>query len=380
MKIQSKLPSTGSSIFSVMSGLARAHNAINLAQGFPDFKSSPELIELVHKYMQKGLNQYAPMPGVPALRERIAEKINRIHDIEINIDEEITITAGATQAIFTIIAAFINPGDEVILVEPAYDSYQPSVEINGGVAVPYPILSPDYKIDWEAFGKLITDRTKMIIVNSPHNPTGVTLKKEDYTKLEALTKDTDILVLSDEVYEHLVFDGKKPLSALQYPGLRERSFSVFSFGKTFHNTGWKMGYAVGPKELMDEFKKVHQFNVFSVNTPIQYALADYMADPQTYLGLSGFFQEKRDFFLNLMEGSRFQPLKCEGTYFHMYDFRAISEEQDTDFAIRITKEHGVATIPVTPFYGKPQKSSVVRFCFAKEKETLEKAAELLVKI
>ncbi len=380
MQIKSKLPATGMSIFSVMSALARQFDAINLAQGFPDFESSQELNELVHKYMRQGYNQYAPMAGVPALRERIAEKIERVHQVKVDAHKEITITAGATQAIFTIISAFVNPGDEVILIEPAYDSYQPSILINGGIPVPYPIQSPDYAIDWEAFGRKITARTRMIIINSPHNPSGVTLKDEDYKKLESLVRGKDILILSDEVYEHLVYDGKKPLSVLQYPELRKQSFATFSFGKTFHNTGWKMGYAVGPEALMIEFQKVHQFNVFSVNTPIQFALADYMEDPQTYLSLGNFFQEKRDFFLNLMQSSRFRPLKCEGTYFHMYDFSDISDEQDTDFAKRITKEYGVATIPVSPFYGQPIKSSVVRFCFAKKPETLEKAAELLVKI
>lgn len=330
--------------------------------------------------MSKGFNQYAPMAGVPVLRERIAEKIKRVHGVNINPNHEITVTAGATQGIFTIINTFIQKGDEAIIIEPAYDSYQPSIEVNGGVAIPYPILSPDYKIDWEAFGKLINEHTRMILINSPHNPTGVTLKDEDYQKLAELTNGTDIVILSDEVYEHLVFDDKKPLSILQYPALRERSFAVYSFGKTFHNTGWKMGYCVAPKTLMVEFQKVHQFNVFCVNSPIQYALAEYMEDAETYLGLSNFFQEKRDFFLNLMKESRFKPLKCEGTYFHMYDFSAISDEQDLDFATRITKEFGVATIPVSPFYADKQKSSVVRFCFAKEKETLSRAAELLVKI
>ncbi|MCB0653126.1 MAG: aminotransferase class I/II-fold pyridoxal phosphate-dependent enzyme [Saprospiraceae bacterium] len=380
MHIKSKLPHTETSIFTVMTALAKQENAINLAQGFPDFKSSPELIERVHQYMLKGFNQYAPMAGVPALRERIAEKIAITHNAKVDMDREITLTAGATQAIFTIIAAFVHPGDEVILLEPAYDSYQPSIEINGGIPIPYPMQSPDYQIDWLAFGNLITPRTRMIFINSPHNPTGLTLKAEDYAQLEALVKNTNIIVLSDEVYEHLVYDEKKPLSVLQYPGLRERSFAVFSFGKTFHNTGWKLGYAVAPEPLMEEFRKVHQFNVFSVNTPIQYALAYYMADPQTYLGLGNFFQEKRDYFLELMTGSRFKPLKCEGTYFHLYDFSAISDEQDTDFATRITKEHGVATIPVSPFYARSPRSSVLRFCFAKEKETLERAAALLVKI
>lgn len=368
------------SIFSVMTALARKHNAINLAQGFPDFESSKKLNELVFKYMQKGFNQYAPMAGMPVLRERIAEKIQKIHNVQVNPEKEITVTAGATQAIFTIISAFVRPGDEVILVEPAYDSYQPSVEINGGIPIPYPIKSPDYKIDWQAFAKKVTARTRMIIINSPHNPSGVTLKDEDYQNLEKIVQGKDIVVLSDEVYEHLVFDDKKTLSVLQYPDLRRQSFATFSFGKTFHNTGWKMGYAVGPEDLMVEFQKVHQFNVFSVNTPIQLALAEYMEDPQTYLSLGSFFQGKRDFFLDLMRGSRFQPLKCEGTYFHMYDFSEISDEQDTDFASRITKEFGVATIPVSPFYHAPTKSSVVRFCFAKKEETLERAAELLIKI
>jgi len=380
MKIYSKLPHTETSIFSVMSALAKEYGAINLAQGFPDFESSRELIDLVSQYMRKGFNQYAPMAGVPALRERIAKKIKIVHDVTIDPVDEITVTAGATQAIFTIIAAFIQQNDEVILIEPAYDSYGPSIQANGGKVVAYKMQAPDYQVDWADLGNLITPRTRMIIINTPHNPTGRTFSAQDFEALDKLTQGTDIIVLSDEVYEHIVFDQQKVQSILQHPNLRERSFATYSFGKTFHNTGWKIGYTVAPQQLMTEFRKIHQFNVFSVNTPVQYALADFMENPETYLSLAPFFQKKRDFFLESMKNSRFKPLPCEGTYFHLYDFSEISDEQDTDFAIRITKEFGIATIPVSPFYTDKPKSSVVRFCLAKKEETLLRAAELLVKV
>ena len=294
--IKSKLPEVGTTIFTVMSALANKHGAINLSQGFPNFPSSSKLNELVFKYMKEGYNQYAPMAGVPALREQLAQKVKNLYGRNIDVDHEITITAGATQALYTAISAFVHPGDEVIILEPAYDSYRPAIAVNGGRAVIYKMLPPDYAVDWEALGQLISPATRMIIINSPHNPTGTTLKKEDIEQLATLTQDTDIIVLSDEVYEHLIYDGQVHESVLRYDDLWQRSLATYSFGKTFHTTGWKIGYCVAPPNLMEEFRKVHQFNVFSVNTPTQYALAEYLRDAEHYLSLSGFFQQKRDFF------------------------------------------------------------------------------------
>lgn len=377
MRIPSKLPNVGTTIFTVMSALANEHGAINLSQGFPNFPSSSRLIQLVAEYMQRGYNQYAPMAGVPVLRERLAVKIQEMYAAVVDPAEEITITAGATQALFTAIAAFVGPGDEVILLEPAYDSYRPSIEVVGGIPVPYELSAPDYRVDWAAVGNLITPRTRMIIINTPHNPTGSILRASDMQALEGLVRDTDILVLSDEVYEHLIFDGQYHESILRYPGLRERGLAVYSFGKTFHNTGWKIGYCVAPAPLMREFRKVHQFNVFCVNTPMQYALADYLADADTYRQLPGFYQQKRDFFLQAMEGSRLRPLHCDGTYFHLFDYREISAEPDVDFARRLTIEHGVAAIPVSVFYSHGHDDRVIRLCFAKTEETLATAGERL---
>ena len=380
MQLTSKLPNVGTTIFTVMSALANEHGAINLSQGFPNFPSPERLSDLVCQYMKKGYNQYAPMAGVPILREQLAEKAQRLYGASIDPNTEITITAGATQAIFTAIAAFVSSGDEVILIEPAYDSYRPSIEVNGGVPVSYKLSAPDYRVDWLALGRLVTARTRMIIINTPHNPTGTILKAEDLQALEKLTAGTDILVLSDEVYEHLIYDGQPHQSVLRYPGLWERSLATYSFGKTFHNTGWKIGYCLAPAHLTAEFRKVHQFNVFSVNTPMQYALADYLADPETYLTLNDFFQKKRDFFLNTMQGSRLRPLRCEGTYFYLFDYSAISDEPDRTFAERMTTEWGVAAIPVSAFYANGCEDKVIRLCFAKTEETLERAGELLRKM
>ena len=380
MHITSKLPAVGTTIFTVMSALANKHGAINLSQGFPNFPTSQRLNDLVYHYMQQGFNQYAPMPGVPALRERIANKANRLYGAKLNPDEEVTITAGATQAIFTAITTFVKHDDEVIILEPAYDSYQPVVELNGGTVVPYRLKAPDYEVDWELMKKLITPSTRMIIINTPHNPTGSTLKAKDLQALQDLTDDTDILILSDEVYEHLIYDGNQHQSILRFPKLWQRSLATYSFGKTFHNTGWKMGYCLAPKHLMKEFRKVHQFNVFSINTPIQYALADYIEDASTYLSLPAFFQQKRDFFLQALDGSRLRPLSCEGTYFCNFDYSDISSEDDMAFAKRMTIEYGVAAIPVSAFYSNPTNDKVIRLCFAKTEETLEKAGALLRKI
>ncbi len=380
MNFTSKLPDVGTNIFTIMSGLANEHNALNLSQGFPNFDVAEELKERVNFHMQNGKNQYAPMAGVPILRERIAGKMERMYGQKVNPDSEITITASATQAIFTIISAFIKKGDEVILIEPAYDSYAPSIEICGATPVPYSLSAPDYKIDWEIFESLITAKTRMIIINTPHNPIGKTLKKWDLATLQRLTSGTDIMVLSDEVYEHLIFDGAEHQSVLRFPELYQRSMAVYSFGKTFHATGWRIGYVVGPDYLMKEFRKIHQFNVFSVTTFAQYGIADYLENPDSYLSLPNFFQKKRDFFAAQMQGSRLRPLASEGTYFQLFDYSEISQEPDTEFAKRMTTEFGVASIPVSVFYTNRKDEKVIRLCFAKTEELLEKAAVLLRKI
>ncbi len=377
MEFKSKLPNVGTTIFTVMSALAREHNAINLSQGFPNFDCSPKLHSLVQEYMAKGHNQYAPMAGVPVLREALAEKVKNLYGAEIDPNTEITIAAGATQAIFTIISAFVKTGDEVILLEPAYDSYKPSVELMGAKPVIYELTGPDYKVDWDKMKSLCSDRTRMIIVNTPHNPTGTILTAADMEALQELTRDTNILVLSDEVYEHLIYDGEAHQSVLRFPELFQRTLITYSFGKTFHSTGWKIGYCVAPEHLMKEFRKVHQFNVFSVNTPMQYAIADFMSNPNEYLSLNHFFQQKRDFFLETMNGARFRPIPCKGTYFQLFDYSEISDEKDTNFAKRITCEFGVASIPVSVFYSNGRDEKVVRFCFAKTEDMLAQAGEVL---
>lgn len=378
--IKSKLPQVGTTIFTVMSQLANEQQAINLSQGFPDFKSDDELIKLVSNAMNKGFNQYAPMPGLMALREEIAKKTSLLYGVDYNPETEITVTAGGTQAIYTAIAATISEGDEVIIFTPAYDCYEPAVELNGGKPVFIQVLSPDYKVDWNQVKKLINQRTKMIIINTPHNPTGKILSKNDLLALEKIVSNTDIIVLSDEVYEHIIFDKQKHQSACKFPQLAERSFIVASFGKTFHNTGWKMGYCLAPKNLMKEFRKAHQFIVFSVNTPIQYALAEYLKNENNYLSLSAFYQQKRDFFVESIKDSKFTILPSQGTYFQLLSYANISNEKDTDFAIRLTKEFKIASIPVSVFYHKNVDEKILRFCFAKKQETLEQAAEILNKI
>lgn len=381
LTIDSKLPHIGTTIFTVMSALAEQHRAINLSQGFPNFEMPEKLIHLTDFYMKRGVNQYAAMAGVPILRQRLAAKMQKSYDIPIDFNNEITITAGGTQAIFTAIAAFIRPDDEVILIEPAYDSYAPSILTFGGRVVPYRLTPPQYQIDWNDFAQLVTPKTKMIIINTPHNPTGKTLKMNDLENLSRLTEGSDILVLSDEVYEHLIFDNQTHQSVLRFPQLWERSLACFSFGKTFHATGWKVGYVVAPEPLMREFRKVHQFNVFSVNHPVQCAIADYLNDENTYLSLPNFYQEKRDFFLNLMKNSRLKPLNCEGTYFQLFDYQSISDKKDIDFCKDLTIETGVATIPVSVFYSDenaPQtEARIIRVCFAKTAETLTQAAKKL---
>ena len=375
--IQSKLPHVGTTIFTVMSKLSNECKAINLSQGFPDFNGSQELISMVNEYMKKGCNQYAPMQGIIPLRECIAEKIEKLYSTKYNPDTEITITAGGTQAIYTAITAIVREGDEVIIFAPAYDCYAPAVELCGGRPVYVQLDYPKYSINWDRVRKLFNHNTKLIIINTPHNPTGTILTAQDMAKLEHITKDTNIVVVSDEVYEHILFDGYEHQSVARFPKLAERSFIVFSFGKTFHNTGWKVGYVLSPENLMAEFRKVHQFNVFAVNTPIQHALADFIKDEKNYSEVPQLYQAKRDFFNSRLKNSKFQIIPSAGTYFQLLDYSKITKEKDTDFAVRLTKEFGVASIPISVFYQKPVESKVLRFCFAKTEETLEKATEIL---
>lgn len=379
-QLTSKLPNVGTSIFAVMSKLAIEHNAINLSQGFPDFPISETLVSRVNHYMKKGFNQYAPMPGVPALRKAIAEKVHRTYQVVYDPETEITITAGATQALYTAIAAFVKEGDEVIIFEPAYDSYAPAVRLQGGLVKYVRLGQPDFTIQWDAVRKMVSNRTRMIIINSPHNPSASLLSHEDMKQLEQLTNNRDIIVLSDEVYEHLIFDGKKHFSACLYPGLAQRSFVVGSFGKTFHATGWKMGFVLAPANLTAEFRKVHQFNVFTVNTPIQHAIADMLKDEANYNSLPQFFQSKRDFFASLLRESRFEVLPSYGTYFQLLDYSAVSELPEKEFAAWLVREHGLAVIPLSAFYHDQFNQQLVRVCFAKTEETLTKAAEVLCRI
>ena len=380
MKHLSKLPNVGTTIFSVMSALANEHNAINMSQGFPNFKSDSKLIDLVSKAMNSGFNQYAPMPGNMDLREAIAKKMELLYNSTYNPETEITVTAGATQAIYTIISTFIRPNDEVIIFRPAYDCYEPAIEVNGGKTISIQLNAPHYKVNWEEVATHFSSKTKMIIINTPQNPSGSVFAKADMLALQKLTENTNCIVLSDEVYEHIIYDGLEHESACKFPGLKARSFITASFGKTFHNTGWKVGYCCAPKILMDEFKKVHQFNVFSVNHPTQKALADYLKEPNNYLGLSEFYQTKRDLFLSLIIESRFKFVPAKGTYFQVLDFSEITKESDVDFATRLTIESGLAAIPLSVFNDNNKDDKVLRFCFAKTDETLKKAAEIINKI
>ncbi|HRH66341.1 MAG TPA: methionine aminotransferase [Bacteroidia bacterium] len=377
--IKSKLPKAGTTIFTVMSALANEQKAINLSQGFPNFEASEELIALVNQYMKKGFNQYAPMQGILPLRERIAEKAETLYGARYHPDTEITITSGGTQAIYTAITSMIREGDEVVVLEPAYDSYVPAIELAGGVPVYVALKFPEYTVDWNAVKKVISQRTKMILINTPHNPAGTVWTQNDMKELEKITSRSEITIVSDEVYEHILFDGLQHESVMRYPKLAERSFVVFSFGKTYHTTGWKMGYCLAPEKLMTEFRRIHQFVVFSSNTPIQYALADFMEN-RNYLELPKFFQEKRDYFLSLIKGSRFKFKPAAGSYFQLLDYSAITREKDSDFAVRLTKQHKVASIPISSFYHEPIDNKLLRFCFAKTNETLEIAAERLRKV
>ncbi len=377
--IKSKLPNIGTNIFTRMSQLAVEHNAVNLGQGFPDFAMAPELIDLVNKAMKNGMNQYAPMPGLPLLRERIADKAKKLYNAGISPATDITITPGGTYAIYTALTTVLQPGDEVIVFEPAYDSYIPNIEINGGVPVLIPLTYPDYSIPWNEVRKKVSPRTRVIMINSPHNPTGSVLGKDDMEQLKQIVRDTNILILSDEVYEHLIFDGLQHESILLHPELMQRSFVCFSFGKTYHCTGWKLGYCISSPELTDEFRKVHQFNCFTCFTPAQVALAEYLLDEHAYKSLGAFVQKKRDHFDELMKATPFTSLPSHGSYFQCYSFRHLSEESDIDFAIRLTREYGVTTIPVSAFYKDGKDDGVIRFCFCKKEETLEKAVEKLAR-
>ncbi|MBE9489879.1 MAG: methionine aminotransferase [Bacteroidetes bacterium] len=380
MQHKSKLPNVSTNIFTVMGTLANKHNAINLSQGFPNFKSDQKLIDLVSSAMNSGYNQYAPMPGIFELRETISKKFELLYSTSYHPETEITVTAGATQAIYTIISTFIRPKDEVIIFRPAYDCYEPAIELNGGKTISVQLKSPAYKVDWGDVKRKINDNTKMIIINTPQNPSGTIFSEADMLKLQELTKNTNIIVLSDEVYEHIIFDGLQHQSACLFTDLKSRSFVVASFGKTFHNTGWKIGYCCAPKELMDEFKKVHQFNVFCVNHPIQKALSEYLKNANHYLELSQFYQEKRDLFLRLIRDSRFKFMPSKGTYFQGLDFSEITNENDVDYAKRLTIEQGIASIPLSVFNANNLDNKMLRFCFAKTDDTLKKAAEILCSI
>lgn len=375
--IHSKLPEVGTSIFTVMSALATQTNAINLGQGFPDFQMSEELTTLVNQAMKKGFNQYSPMAGWMPLRDAISEKIKSLYHSVVDPETDITITPGGTYGIYTALTTVLNPGDEVIIFEPAYDSYIPNVEVNQAVPILIELKFPEYKIDWNEVRSKVNLRTRMIMLNSPHNPTGSVLSENDIAELRSIVKGTDIIILSDEVYEHIIFDGVTHQSILRYPDLLERSFVCFSFGKVYHCTGWKLGYCISSPMLMKEFRKVHQFNCFSCHTPSQVALAEYLSDRNSYIGLGKFLQKKRDFFQDLMKSTKFTPLPSYGSYFQCYLYDQISDESDKDLAVRVTRDYGVACIPLSAFYRAATDHKVIRFCFAKKEETLEAAVDKL---
>jgi methionine aminotransferase len=377
--VTSKLPQTGTTIFTVMSALAAETGAINLSQGFPDYDCSPELIGMVNKAMQQGHNQYAPMAGLMSLREQISQKVDNLYGTYYHPDTEVTVTAGGTQAVFTAISAVIHPNDEVIIFEPAYDCYAPAIKLMGGIVKSLELEPPDYRIPWDMVKRLVSSKTRMIVLNSPQNPTGTILSQDDIDELTAIVKGQDILILSDEVYEHLVYDGQIHHSMARYPELRKRSLITVSFGKLFHNTGWKMGYCLAPANLMQEFRKIHQFLVFSVNTPMQAGISEYLKNPEVYLGLAQFFQQKRDSFREGLSQSRFELLPCQGSYFQCVSYDGLTDEKDSELAIRITRELGVASIPVSAFYTKGTDYKILRFCFAKKQETLDAALEELIK-
>ena len=380
LAVQSKLPSTGVSIFAGMSRLAEEHDAINLSQGFPDFDCAPQLVEAVARYMREGYNQYAPMPGVLVLREALAHKIELLYGRRYDPVTEITITTGATEALYSTLTALVRRGDEVVLFQPAYDSYAPAVQLSGGVPRFVTLRRPDYRIDWDEVRRVVTPRTRVIVLNSPHNPTGMVLDRRDLQELGRVLQGTEAIVVSDEVYEHIVFDGVRHESVARYPELAERAVVISSFGKTYHTTGWKVGYCAAPQALTAEIVRVHQFVTFAVNGAIQRAYADFVTRDPASADLAPFYQAKRDRFLKLIAGSRFRPLACRGTYFQVVDYSAITDEPDSDFAIRLVTEHGVAAIPISPFLTDAEPGPVLRFCFAKRDETLVKAAERLQRV
>ncbi len=377
MNFQSKLPDVSTTIFTVMSALAARHGAINLSQGYPNFEVDQHLKDLVNKYVQQGQNQYAPMTGVPVLRQAISRKKKLLYHVSVDPDDEITITNGATEAIYSAISAFISPGDEVIIFEPAYDSYIPSILVNGGRPISIRLKSPEFKINWNEVKDKITSRTKMIMINTPHNPTGSVLSDEDLLSLEKIVEDSDILILSDEVYQHLIYDGLEHQSILLYPELFRRSMVIMSFGKTFHATGWRIGYVVAPRSITSEIRKVHQYNTFSINRPLQHALAEYLEKPAHYLDLPKFYQQKRDLFSDAISSSKFELIPSLGTYFILAYYRKISDLSDQEFARWMTIEKGVAVIPISSFYSDDTDEHIIRFCFAKTDELLAEAAELI---
>jgi len=378
--MQSKLPNIGTSIFTVMSQLAAKHNAINLGQGFPDFPMSAELIECVNKAMQSGGNQYAHTNGVPLLRERLAEKIKYLYDVNINPETNITIVPGGTYAIFCAFSTIIQPGDEVIIFEPAYDSYIPNIVFNGGIVVPIELEFPDYTIPWDKVKAAITPKTKAILVNTPHNPTGRVFTKDDILILQEIVLSNNLYLISDEVYEHLIYDNKQHETVMKYPDLFARTFVCFSFGKTYHCTGWKLGYCIAPENIMKEYRKVHQFNAFGCDTPKQIAIAEYMTNKEAYLSIGAMYQEKRDYLRGLLDNTKFVRLPSSGSYFESYRYDAISDEPDTVFAERLVREFGIAIVPMSAFYQKSTDHKVIRLCFAKVKETLDAAAACLQKV
>ena len=377
--LQSKQPNVGTTIFAVMTGLANQHGAVNLAQGFPNFDVDPAYISLVDKHSREGKNQYAPMPGLPVLREKIAAKIEELYGAKYHPMNEVLITAGATQAIYAALSAIVFPGDEVIVIEPAYDCYEPGIKLNGGVPVRTQ-LTKDFKVNWEDVKQKISFKTRAIMINTPHNPTGSVLLKEDMIALEKLVRDTNIIIISDEVYEHLIFDGEQHQSVCRYPALADRSIVMYSFGKTYHVTGWRLGYCVAPESIMKEIVKCHQFQSYCIHTPVQYAVTDYMDNKEKYLELNSFFQQKRDYFLSLVKQTKFKALPCAGTYFQLLSFAHLSDESDREYANRLTIDYKIASIPISVFYHNFRDDKILRFCFAKTDETLEKGVEGLIKV
>lgn len=378
--LYSKLPQASTSIFAVMSKMAADHKAINLSQGFPDFPVSEELIRLVNKYMQEGYNQYAPMPGLPKLRQVISNVISKTYDTQVDPESAITVTSGATEALFASITALIETGDEVIIFDPAYDSYAPAVHLAGGKTVHINLSAPSYSIDWGEVEQKVNKKTKLIIINSPHNPTGAVMSKKDMLALQKIVVEHELFLISDEVYERIIFDNESHESVLRYPELLKRSIAIFSFGKTFHATGWKTGYAVAPEYISKEIRKIHQYLTFSVSTPMQHAIASYMENESNYVNLGNFYQDKRDSFTNKLKSSRFKVLPCHGTYFQLLSYEDIDDRPEFEMAELLTKEHGIAAIPTSSFYKNEMNNNVLRFCFAKSEQTLTKAAEILCKI